>query len=286
MDERANPLTGRLIFGLALAVLGALWTLDNLDLVEAEAITRWWSVIPLAVGLMKLTGFGMEKQRPFGAFLAIFGAIFLLDELGAVHASINVFWPLAFIFLGVNLTMRALRGPGPEGAAGEEAGDYVRSFALMAGLTRRSASPNFRGGDLSAMMGGVELDLTQARPADGRAVVEVFAMWGGIEIRVPDDWRVEVEATPIMGGVECNARLAPGVEPVGTLIVRGFVMMGGVEIKNGALGTSHKHGVIVRTRESTGGPAPAVAPSGRSEKGIIHVPPPPGGATQPPVDPR
>ena len=131
-----------------------------------------------------------------------------------------------------------------------DSGEYVRSFAAMGAVTRRNDSPNFRGGELSAVMGGVDLDLEGARPADGRAVIDVFAIWGGIEIRVPDDWRVEVEATPVMAGIESNARLAPGVEPVGTLVVRGFVMMGGVEIKN----TSRKDdrdGIRVRVRAGT-----------------------------------
>lgn len=253
MEARANPLSGRLIVGVALMVLGALWTLDNLDFIESGNITRWWPVVPLAIGLMKLTGFGMEKQTGFGAFFTLGGGLFLLDSFGALRVDFSIVFPLLFIFIGVQVTMRALRGsnvPGP--AAGPaDADDYVRSFAVMGGVTRRNESQAFRGGELTAVMGGVELDLTQARPADGRAVVDVFAIWGGIDIRVPDDWRVELEAVPLMAGVETSARLAPGESAAGTLVVRGFVMMGGVEIKNGPLGEK-RVGVVVRTGPSRG----------------------------------
>lgn len=247
MEARGNPLSGRLIIGVALMALGALWTLDNLDVMDADAIVRWWPVIPLAIGCMKLTGFGMERQTGFGAFLTIAGGLLLLGQFDLVHVSFNIIWPLLFIFLGVQITMRAMRGSSAAGPApgAADADDYVRSFAVMGAVTRRNESQAFRGGELTAVMGGVELDLTNARAAGGRAVVDVFAMWGGIDIRVPDDWRVEVDATPVMGGVESNARLAPGVEAAGTLVVRGFVMMGGVEIKNGPLGEG-RSGVIVQ----------------------------------------
>jgi len=285
MEERANPLSGRLIAGLALVALGALWTLDNLGLTEADAIVRWWPLVPLAVGLMKLTGFGMDKHVALGAFLSLVGGLFLLDEFGVVRVSLGILWPLLFIFMGVQITMRAMRGSGAAGPAPgpADADDYVRSFAVMGAVTRRNESQAFRGGELTAVMGGVELDLTNAVPAGGRAVVDVFAIWGGIDIRVPDDWRVEVDATPVMAGVESNARLADGVEVAGTLVVRGFVMMGGVEIKNGPL-SDKRTSVIVRTRPrdpfrgSDRGPGGGEAGASRGGPGTGDGPSGPGNA--------
>jgi hypothetical protein len=86
--------------------------------------------------------------------------------------------------------------------------------------------------EATAVMGGIEIDLHNARAVRREVVTEVFAWWGGIEICVPEDWEVVSEVTPIMGGVENESRLAPGVQPVTTLIVRGLVIMGGIEIKN------------------------------------------------------
>ncbi len=259
MNERANPVSGRLIVGLAIMLLGVLWTLDNLDVLEADAIVRWWPLVPLAIGLMKLAGWGMEKSPGPGALLTVIGGLFLLDTLNVANVGVELVFPLLVIFVGVHLTLRAWRGSAVAGAApGEaDADDYVRSFAVMGAVTRRNESQAFRGGELSAVMGGVELDLTQAQAAGGRAVLDVFAIWGGIDVRVPDDWRVEVEATPVMAGIESNARLAPGTAATGTLVVRGFVMMGGVEIKNGALGEGRSQVRIrvgSRGSKDTGGP--------------------------------
>jgi len=72
--------------------------------------------------------------------------------------------------------------------------------------------------------------------ATGRApgsevVVDVTAMMGGFEIRVPESWNVVVELIPFMGGYEDKTR-HPTDPSAPRLRVRGFVMMGGVEIKN------------------------------------------------------
>ena len=79
-------------------------------------------------------------------------------------------------------------------------------------------------------MGGCEIDLRNAE-INGDAAIDVFAMWGGIEIRVPENWTVIGRVTPLMGGFEDHTR-APQAASAHRLIVRGMVIMGGVEIKN------------------------------------------------------
>jgi predicted membrane protein len=101
----------------------------------------------------------------------------------------------------------------------------------MAANEIRAVAPGFRGADLGAFMGAVILDLTQAKIEADEAVVDTFALWGGIEIRVPSDWSVESRVTPLMGAYEDKTR-PTATESGKRLVVRGFVVMGGVEIKN------------------------------------------------------
>ena len=103
-------------------------------------------------------------------------------------------------------------------------------MAVLGGVNRGNNSRAFRGGDLTAVMGGCEIDLRQAA-IEGEAVIDVFAMWGGIEIRVPENWSVVGRVTPILGGYEDKTR-PPRDAGTQRLIVRGMVIMGGVEIKN------------------------------------------------------
>jgi len=111
------------------------------------------------------------------------------------------------------------------------------AMAIMGGVARRSNSQTFQGADLTAVMGGCEIDLRHASIAPGtEAVIEVFAIWGGIEIKVPEDWTVVPRVFPLMGGVDDRSR-APLTSPdkphqEKRLVVRGIVIMGGVGIKN------------------------------------------------------
>ena len=102
----------------------------------------------------------------------------------------------------------------------------------MSGVKKSSNAQTFRGGDLTAVMGGVEIDLRQASMEPGSEVtLDTLALWGGIEIRVPEDWEVRTPGFAIMGGFVDESR--PPSEPTGKrLLVGGMALMGGVEIKN------------------------------------------------------
>jgi hypothetical protein len=111
-----------------------------------------------------------------------------------------------------------------------DAGSWVKAAAILGSSTRGSNSNDFRGGEATAVLGGCELDLRHASIAGGEAVLDVFAFWGGIDIRVPEDWSVIVHATPLLGGVNDQTR-RPAV-PGKQLVVKGLVVMGGVDIQN------------------------------------------------------
>ena len=101
----------------------------------------------------------------------------------------------------------------------------LRSLGRDAGLSASATGPE------GWTMPVCEIDLRPARMAGPSAVIDLFVIMGGVDMRVPEDWTVSCEAVPIMGGVEDRTR-PPAGEPKGRLILRGFIMMGGVEVKN------------------------------------------------------
>jgi predicted membrane protein len=117
----------------------------------------------------------------------------------------------------------------PSGSA-SDGNTHFSSMAIMGGVSRGNNSKAFRGADLLAIMGGCEIDLRKAA-INGEAVIDVFTMWGGIEIRVPEDWTVVSNIVPLLGGVDDKTRPPQGAT-AHTLKLRGFAIMGGVEIKN------------------------------------------------------
>ena len=112
-----------------------------------------------------------------------------------------------------------------------DANSTFSALAIMGGVARRSNAQAFRGADLTAVMGGCEIDLRQASMEPGtEAVIDVFALWGGIEIKVPPDWTVMTRAIPIMGGIEDKTH-APATADK-RLVIRGLLLMGGAGVKN------------------------------------------------------
>jgi hypothetical protein len=115
------------------------------------------------------------------------------------------------------------------GAPGVSTDESFSEVAVWAGKQRRIAVPSFQRADLTAIMGGVEIDLRAAGTAGGEAVIDVFVMWGGIEVWVPPDWVVVNKVGVLMGGVEDKSTGTQDAR--NRLVVRGFVIMGGMEIK-------------------------------------------------------
>lgn len=113
----------------------------------------------------------------------------------------------------------------------EEHAEYMRTFAMLSGAELRPMSRPFRGADLSAVLGAVTLDLTSARMEGDSARIEVFAFCGGIEIHVPPDWTVTSKVATLLGGFT-DKRRPTTTMATKTLIVDGFVVMGGIEVKN------------------------------------------------------
>jgi len=227
--RRGIPFSGRLIFGGVVLTLGLLWTAENLGLLDADSILRYWPALLLVYGFFRVIGAFGTKHAVSGVLFIIAGGWMLARELGFIQISIFRLWPVFLIFIGASLVWRSMRGESaPEGA---QLDSYPRPFALMGGVVSTIESKDLVAIEASAVMGGVELDLRGAKSRGPQVVMEAFAWWGGIELIVPEDWRVVTEISPIIGGVEDKTRLDAS-EAVTTLVVRGFVIMGGIEIRN------------------------------------------------------
>jgi hypothetical protein len=109
------------------------------------------------------------------------------------------------------------------------ASQVLRAFAILWGTDRRHHGA-LAHVEVSAVMGGCDIDLRDAVPTSDPLVIQVFAMWGGIDIRVPPGWLIQNEAWPILGGIVDTT--TPPAVPAHRVIVRGNAFMGGVEIKN------------------------------------------------------
>ncbi len=230
IDTNTNPfrITPRLIVGMAILALGILWTLDNMSYIDASHYTRFWPVVLILIGLAKLTDPRASKGGPI--VLMLVGAFLLFMKITHMHVDIGDLIPFGLALLGAKLVMDALGRKRPPSSI-DDPNAVIHSFAMMAGIHHQSSAQAFRGGDVNAIMGGVELDLRNAQIKDGEeAVIDAFAMWGGIEITVPENWRVAGQVMPLLGGFENKTRATGTGGPL--LIIKGTAVMGAVEVKN------------------------------------------------------
>jgi predicted membrane protein len=226
-DKSFRRPTPQLVFGIIIIIVGVAITLDNLNIFYARELFRWWPLALMALGMVQLFESESAGRRMAGAILLGIGSLFLLDRLHVLHFFFRELWPLILVIIGVAILWGAwTRERGPL-----VGGDTVDATALLGGVERTCTSQDFRGGEITAIMGGCEIDLRQAAIKTDEVVLHVFAFWGGIEIKVPETWAVTLEGFPIMGGMTDSAR-TPIERSNQRLLIKGFVMMGGVEVRN------------------------------------------------------
>jgi hypothetical protein len=108
--------------------------------------------------------------------------------------------------------------------------DSFSDVAIMSGVKRANLSKDFRGGEATAVMGGIELDLRNATMDRPEAVLDVSTVMGGVRIRVPDTWTVVSRVNSVMGGYKDNTRHPENDDH--RLVLKGTVLMGGLQVSN------------------------------------------------------
>lgn len=229
-------MSARLIAGVVLVILGIGALLDQFTTFNFGGfISDWWPMILVLVGLVQL----LTRSAPVAGALVLIVAGLVL-EAGALDL-FNVdfwqlFWPVLLIAIGASLLLPRALGH----RATVDDADTVRYFTAFGGREDRLSSPAFQGGTITALFGGVELDLRDAALAAGGAAMDVTAAFGGVNIAVPQDWVVEISGIPLFGGwsnktatYRKDTPSAPVVEADRkTLKIKAFVAFGGLELKN------------------------------------------------------
>lgn len=249
MSDRTKHHLSRIVLGLGILTLGVLFTLSNLGLIFFEDYWQYWPVILIAFGLAKILEPG---GRMFGLVLGIVGSLLLLERLGKITWDVWDLWPIVLVLIGLSIIAGGFGGrfrhggrrwkpethvhvgvgtddkdrPAPE----IDPDSTIDVSATFGASSRVITSQDFRGGSVSTMMGGCELDFRNAAIAGSEAELHISVVFGGVEMRVPENWRVVSKVNPILGGIEVKGTRAPGPETK-TLVLTGSVVLGGIEVR-------------------------------------------------------
>lgn len=225
-----------------------------------------WPMFLIALGIF--IGLKNNFEGPSWLILIIVGGYFLTTRYFRIDYEIRkLLWPFALIALGAYLVFRPKKSPninrnfpvdplqsgervnpnsGPDtltetnvpnsttspnmGWVEEEVLDVASVFS---GVKKNIYSKNFKGGEIVCVFGGAEINLTQADFKPPQIIIESVQVFGGAKLVVPADWVIHNEATAIFGGIEDKRPQPASIRfPEKVLVLKGFVMFGGIEIRS------------------------------------------------------
>lgn len=210
----------RLWIGLVLVTLGVFGILDATGTLDAsDTIEQWWPVAVIGLGVIAML---IDRRIALGpTIVVVIGVLLLADAQDWTEE--DLFGPVVLIGIGL-LVLSGLW----QHRTAEHRGDTVVMFG---GSKIKERSEHFEHTDVSAIFGGATLDLREAH-IDREASVDALALFGGVDVLVPEGWRVAMDGTPILGG--CEDKTADGELPADapTLRVHATAIFGGVDVKN------------------------------------------------------
>ena len=242
--QTKNNTPARLIFGIILIVLGGLFLLDNYGITSFSFslpdFLFHWEYILIGIGIFILLS---SNNKTAGIILISIGFFNLFPE----------FWPLILVGLGIYIILRR-KSPKDDfvkfgihsdsetsdksytedgNSTGKTFQDSIDDVSIFGGGTKNFSSRNFTGGKLTAIFGGSDIHLENCSLAHGKNELDLFVMFGGYTIYVPQDWNVIVDLVPIFGGFSDKRIKDPNrvYEDDKILIIKGLVLFGGGEIK-------------------------------------------------------
>jgi len=226
LANSSGPSASRIIIGVILVVVGLLFIFDNYDIFSfrfpVELIN--WQNILIAIGVLLLFS---SRNKGSGFLLILIGFIGHYPDL----------WPLILIGLGIYIMLRS-RTPENKNIT-DSAGkmisneDLIDEFNLFGGSEKIINSSNFRGGKITSIFGGTDLNLQNSRLAEGENALDVFVLFGGVDLRMPNNWIIKNNVTTILGGFS-DKRVIPQnevEEESKVLRLKGTIIFGGGEIK-------------------------------------------------------
>ena len=245
-EHRGMSVRGRRWTGLFLLFIGAAALLRG---TLAPLVPAWlftWQMLLIVMGLF--IGVRHNFKGGAGFMLILIGGIFLLTEYYPGFIDRRYVWPLAIMAVGAFLIFKPRHrrwdmqdkeeaapivhedaAPYTEPTGSDE--DYLDSTTVFGGIKKTLFTKNFQGGDIVNIMGGTEINLSQA-DINGRVILDVTQIFGGTKIIVPPHWDIKPEMAAIFGGIDDKRTFHNAtIDRSKVLVLKGTSIFGGIEIK-------------------------------------------------------
>ena len=221
--------TSNILWGLVLVALGVIFALNALDIADFNIFfDGWWTlliIVPCTVGLFT------EREKTGNIIGTVIGVLLLLwcRDILDFEMLWKLIIPAIIVVIGLKLIFHGIFGNKTSEMLKKkkEEGKNLRSgFAAFSGCEMNYSGEVFEGAELNAIFGGVECDLRNAI-IEKDEVIKATAIFGGIDILVPDNVNVKVDSNSIFGSVD-NKTKAHTDAP--TLYISAICLFGGIDI--------------------------------------------------------
>ncbi len=230
---------GKIMAGILLVLVGATLLARQLG-VEFPHWLFTWPVVVILIGLY--SGARHLFCNPSWVVLVGVGSIFLYDQMNPDINISTFIWPVVIIMIGLMMIIKSKRrrchqlqdDPKFEemsAETGTEDGDTIDTVAVFGGVKKNILSKNFKGGEITCVMGGAEINLMQA-DIEGRVTLEVTQVLGGTKLLIPAHWEVHPDMMAVLGGIEDKRPMHTGAATGKVLVLKGTSVLGGIEIKS------------------------------------------------------
>lgn len=221
---------GSILWGVAFIVAGLGFAGNAFELWNFDIFfDGWWTLFIIIPAIISMVENGPNTGN---SIWLVVGGVLLLSAQDIIDGRIvgKLFFPIILVLIGCSIIFgNRVRQAVPQSAfASIPVGGVPGYNAIFSGNDVRWPAEQFSGASLSAVFGGVTLDLRNAIITED-AVINSTCIFGGIDIYVPQNVQVKVGGVPVFGGVDNKAANASPNAP--TVYVNSTCIFGGVDIK-------------------------------------------------------
>ena len=220
-----RPPTSQLLLGALVVLIGILLLLHTTDVFPTRNLLLYVPSLFVVIGVWALFQSRFRNLVGPVVLIGVAGAAQLVVLDYVTIGQVIVYWPVLVIALGLSIVAGQFRS-----RAHQTDDVFTAAFAAFGGVEKRNTSKSFTGGDLTAVFGGVELDLRDAVVDAPPAHINAVAMFGGVEIIVPRDWNVRLDVLPVLAGASDDRPRRDDEHAEVDLIVTGFAAFGDVSV--------------------------------------------------------
>lgn len=222
--------SSRILWGIVLIAAGALFGLNALKITNIDIFfDGWWTmfiIAPCAVGLFT------EREKTGNIIGIIAGVVLLLCCQDVLEFSMlwKLLVPIVVVIIGIKMVFSGLFGNKANEILSQikaNGAETKAACSVFSGCDINYNGQVFEGAEFSAVFGGIECDLRNAI-IEKDCAIKINAIFGGIDIFVPENINVKVTATCLFGGI---SNKVPTIKNAPTLYVSGTCLFGGVDIK-------------------------------------------------------